>query len=341
MRMWQKITLIAIILSLLFVSCRSGMIAFSSSDVTANEGIEEARAKLREAFNATVDAEIIGTNVDEAVKNLNKALEYINQAENLINQGDWEQAANLTQTSIQLSEETITTVKELKIQTGLVNFYTKLILPVVAAVILLGIGAYAFFFGRRIWKKRQEKKFMEMKVKTSNKTMTNSSKDTDSLMNTNEEKMILVAVLSAIIIIAGLLVYVSLTPAPQEKFASIYLLNSEKKAYNYPEQLVLGRNNTFSLWVGIENFMNQIEYGNVQVKIANVSIPTETPPQETTSSLERILLNGEKWEFPVTMTLNKTGAYKITFELWLYDEIKAVFTNPTFCSLRLEVIAET
>jgi hypothetical protein len=341
MRMWQKITLIAIILSLLFISCRSGMIAFSSSDVTANEGIEEARAKLREAFNATVDAEIIGTNVDEAVKNLSKALEYINQAENLINQGDLEQAANLTQTSIQLSEETITMVQELKRQTGLLNFYTKLILPVVAAVILLGIGAYAFFFGRRVWKKRQEKKFMEMEVKTSNKTMLNSSKATDSLKDTNEEKMILVAVLSAIIIIAGLLVYVSMTPAPQENFASINLLNSEKKANNYPELLILGRNNTFLLWVDVENFMNRIEYGNIHVKIANISIPTETPPQETILSLERILVNGEKWESPVSMTINKTGAYKITFELWLYDEMKAVFTNANFCGLQLKVVSET
>ena len=317
------------------------MIAFSSLDVTEIEGVAVARAKLREAYNATVDAEIIGTNVDEAVKNLNNALGYIDHAENLIAQGDLEKANNLTQTSIQLSEETITMIKELKIQTGLVNFYTKLILPVVVAVILLGIGVYAFFFGRRVWKKRQDKRFMEMKVKTSNKIMPNSSKATDSRQDTDEKKMILVSVLSALIIISGLLVYVSLTPAPQENFVSIYFLNSEKKAYNYSEQLVLGRNNNFSLWVGVENFMNRIEYGNVQVKIANVSIPTETPPQETTSSLERILLNGEKWEFPVTMTLNKTGAYKITFELWLYDEIKAVFTNPTFCSLRLEVIAET
>jgi hypothetical protein len=312
------------------------MIAFSSSDVTVDEGIEEARAKLREAYNATVYAEMLGANVDEAVEKLNSALEYITQAENLITQGDLDQAATLTNASIQLSEETMTKVQELKVQQGLFNFYTKLVLPIVVAVILLGVGVYAFFFGRRVWKKRQEKKFMEMKVKTSNKTIPNSSKDTDSYQDTDEEKMILVAFLSALIIIAGLLVYVSLTPAPQENFVSIYILNSEKKAYNYPELLILGKNNTFGLWVGVENGMNRIEYGIVQVNIANAS-----QPEETAFSFERILLNRETWEIPLTMTLNKTGVYRITFELWLYDEMRAIFNSNSLSRLQLEVVSET
>jgi hypothetical protein len=308
----------------------------SFSDVTVNEEVEEARAKLREAFNATVFAEMIGTNVDEAVINLNAALDYITQAETLISQGDLDQAASLTQTSVRLSEETMTKVQELQVQQGLFNFYTKLVLPIVAAVILLGVCVYAFFFGRRFWKKRQEKKFMEMKVTTSNKAMINLSKDTDSHQDADEEKMILVAVLSALIVISGLLVYVSLTPAPQENFTSIYLLNSEKKAYNYPELLVLGKNNTFHLWVGVENFMNRIEYGIVQVKVANAS-----QPEETVFSFERILLNREKWEIPLTMTLNKTGAYTMTFELLLYNEMQAIFYSKASSRLQLQVVSET
>jgi hypothetical protein len=336
MRTWLKMILIAITLSLLFLSVKSGTIALSFSDVTVNEGVEEARAKFREAYNATVDAEIIGTNVDEAVKKLNISLEYINKAEDLIAQGDLKQAAALTNASIQLSEEIIPVVQESKIQTGLFNFYSKLVLPVVVAVILLGVGVYAFFHSRTVWKKHQEKKFMEMKVKTSNKITPITSKDTDSHQDTDEEKMILVAVLSALIIVAGLLVYVSLTPAPQENFVSFYILNSEKKAQNFPELLVLGKNNTYPFWVGVENFMNRIEYGVVQVKIANAS-----QPEETAFSFERILFNKEKWEIPLTMTFNKTGVYRITSELWLYDEMRAVFTRERFVnSPPLEVAAE-
>ena len=90
-------------------------------------------------------------------------------------------------------------------------------------------------------------------------------------MNSNkrgdEEKTITVAVLSAILVLAGLLVYVSLTPTRQEPFASLYLLDSEKKAEKYPRLLVLGENNTFLLWVGVENFMGRIKYSSVLVKM--------------------------------------------------------------------------
>jgi uncharacterized membrane protein len=232
-------------------------------------------------------------------------------------------------------------VQELKVQQGLFNFYMKLVLPVVATVILLGVGVYAFFFGRRFWKKHQEKRFMEMKVRRNNETMKNLSKETDSRQDKDEEKMILVAVLSAIIIIAGLLVYISLTPVSQENFVSIYILDSEKKAENYPELLVLGKNSTFLLWVGVENSMNRIEYGAVKVKIANLSASQEQQQDDTAFSFERILLNKETWEIPVTMTFNKTGAYKITFELWRYDEMKAILESGPSSGLQLEVVAGT
>jgi len=341
MRIWQKITLIAIVFSLLIGSAKSSMIALSISDASVNEGVNEARARLSEAYNATVFAEQVGTNVDEAIRKMNKALEYINQAENLTTQGNLEQAHALTQISIQLSDETKTKVNALKIQTGLWNFYTKLVLPIVAAPILLGVGVYAFFFGRRIWKKHQEKRFMQMKVKTNNRTMTNLSKETDSFQDRDEEKMILAVVLSAIVIIAGLLVYVSLTPPPQENFVSIYILDSEKKAENYPELLVIGKNNTFLLWVGVEDSMNRIEYTTVKVKIANSSASQEQQQEVTAFSFERILLNKETWEIPLTMTLNKTGGYRMIFELWIYNEMKAILELDRSWAWQLEVVAGT
>jgi hypothetical protein len=336
MRIWQKITLIAIVISLLIVSARSRAIALPFSEVTLNE-VEEARAKIRDAFNATVFAEQIGTNVDEAAEKMNNALEYINQAENLIIQGDLEQANALTQASIKLSEETINSVQELKIQKGLLNFWNWA-LSILVPIILIGFGVCAFFFGRRFCKKRKWKKFMEMKVKPSNVTMPSRSTDSDSRRDVDEEKMILVAVLSAIIVVGGLVVYVSLTPAPQESFVSIYLLSLEKRA-EYPELLVLGKNSTFSLLIGVENSMRRIEYGVIEVKIFNQSIPTGQQQEDTLMHFEKILLNGETWEIPFTTTIDKIGLYRIRFELSLYDNMKAVFANKNFCSLPLEVIS--
>lgn len=161
-------------------------------------------------------------------------------------------------------------------------------------------------------------------------------------MNSNkmgdEEKTIAVAVLSAIIILAGLLVYMSLTPAPQKPFAALYLLNSEKKAENYPPLLVLGENNTFLLWVGVENFMGRIEYSSVLVKMDDGTGYTNPSPLDPVYRFEKVLLNKETWEFPITISINQTGQHRIIFELWLFDELDNVFSYSDWCNIRLDVI---
>jgi uncharacterized membrane protein len=162
-------------------------------------------------------------------------------------------------------------------------------------------------------------------------------------MNSNkmrdEEKAIAVAVLSAIVILAGLLVYMSLTPARQEPFVSLYLLDSEKMAENYPQLLVLGENNTFLLWVGVENFMGRLEYSSVLVKVDNEMVHVDPSPIEPVKCFEKVLLGEETWEFPVTMTMNQSGTYRIIFELWLFDELKNVFSySGSWCSIWFDVI---
>ena len=154
----------------------------------------------------------------------------------------------------------------------------------------------------------------------------------------NEEKTITVAILAAIIILAGLLVYISLTPAPQETFVSIYLLDSEKKAENYPQLLVLGKNNTFLLWVGVENFMGRIEYSSVLVKVDNETGQADPSPLEPVYRFEKVLLNKETWEFPITMTINQTGEHKVIFELWLFNELENVFSYSRRVNILVDVI---
>lgn len=154
----------------------------------------------------------------------------------------------------------------------------------------------------------------------------------------DEEKTITVAILVAIIILAGLLVYISLTPAPQETVISIYYLDSEKKAENYPQLLVLGKNNTFLLWIGVENFMGRIEYSSVLVKVDNQTGQADTSPLEPVYRFEKVLLNKETWEFPVTMTINQTGKHKVIFELWLFNELENVFSYSRMVSILVDVI---
>jgi len=154
----------------------------------------------------------------------------------------------------------------------------------------------------------------------------------------DEEKAIAVAVLSAIIILAGLLVYMSLTPAPKEPFVSLYVLDSEKKAENYPHLLVMGENNTFLLWVGVENFMGRIEHSSVLIKLDDGTGHVDPSPLEPVYRFEKVLLNKETWEFPTTITINQTGQHRIIFELWLFDELDNVFSYSDWCNIRLDVI---
>ena len=161
-RLWLTLAFLTF-LFVLVDPCTNLRVDFSL-ETPINEGIEEARAKFQEAFNATVEAEKTGAEVSEAVKKLNNALDYIFQAENLASQGDMEQALFWTQASIQLSEEILGLTQELKQQTETLR-YTRLIVYSAISVVLLILGVYAFFIGRRIWKKHRQNKFMEMRVK--------------------------------------------------------------------------------------------------------------------------------------------------------------------------------
>jgi hypothetical protein len=161
-RLWQTLAFL-IFLSMLVNPCTNRRASFSS-DIPINEGVEEARAKFQEAYNATVEAEKTGAEVSEAAKKLNNALDCIFQAENHNAHGDMEQAFFWTQASIQLSEEILGLTQELKQQAETLR-YTRLIVHIAISVVLIVLGVCAFFIGRRMWKRYQQNKFMEMRVK--------------------------------------------------------------------------------------------------------------------------------------------------------------------------------
>ena len=162
MRLWLALAVVTF-LFMLVNPCIS-LRVHSSIETPINEGIEEARAKFQEAYNATVEAERTGAKVNEAVKKLNNALDHIFQAENLTAEGDTEQAFFWTQASIQLSEETLVLTQELKQQAETLR-YIRLIVYSAISVALLILDVYAFLIGRRMWKRHRQNKFMEMRVK--------------------------------------------------------------------------------------------------------------------------------------------------------------------------------
>jgi uncharacterized membrane protein len=168
------------------------------------------------------------------------------------------------------------------------------------------------FFKRPHISKSQKNMFMEKKIKRTE----NGGK---SASYNSEEKTIIVTVIVALVIISALLVNLVLTPVPPEKFSTIYYLDSEKQTENLPKTVVLGENSTFSLWVGVENHNDTAIDYSVLVKYDDGKSPVDPSPVEATESFEKMLKDGETWEFPVTLTIDHLGSNRVMFELWYFN----------------------
>jgi uncharacterized membrane protein len=149
-----------------------------------------------------------------------------------------------------------------------------------------------------------------------------------------------VSVLIALIFVSSVLVgyYVMLRP-PQKGFMTIYLLDSQKKALDYPELLVINQNNTFNVWVEVENHMEKNEYSEVLLKVTNDTVPIFPFKADANTTYMRTLENGETWETLSTVTLNKPGNFSVIFELWMYDEeVGELRFSGNVCVLNVEVV---
>lgn len=172
------------------------------------------------------------------------------------------------------------------------------------------------FFWEDIDLKRNQHKFMEKKIR---RTPENGKAVSDK----DEEKIVILTILVALVILGGLLTYlVFFTSAQKEVFASIYYLDSEKQLENIPKTVVLGENSTFSLWVGAENQYDKTRVFSVRVKMDNGTGPVDPSPVELIESFEKTLRKNEIWEFPVTINIEQLGGHRVIFELWLYNETK-------------------
>jgi uncharacterized membrane protein len=149
-----------------------------------------------------------------------------------------------------------------------------------------------------------------------------------------------VSVLIALILVSILVAsyYVLLRP-PQKGYMTIYLLDSQKKALNYPELLVINQNNTFKVWVEVENHIGKIQYSEVLLKVTNDTVPIFPFKADANATYVRTLENGEKWETLSTIAINEPGNYSVIFELWIYDEkVGELQFSGNVCVLNIEVV---
>ena len=154
----------------------------------------------------------------------------------------------------------------------------------------------------------------------------------------SNERTVLIAIFLALAAFGAVLAYVALTSTPGEGFISMYVLDSGKMAVNYPQSLVIGKNNTMHLWVGVGNFMGKAENCSVLVKIYNGTIQKEPVPVDPVQRYQKVLSDKDTWEFPVTMTLNQTGTVRVIFELWLFGETGGLSYSGNSNSIWINVI---
>ena len=155
----------------------------------------------------------------------------------------------------------------------------------------------------------------------------------------NDEKGYAVAIFLALIIISSVVIgyYVVLKPQP-EGYNTIYLLDSQKKAIDYPEVLVANLNSTFNVFVNVENHMGGKDNQTYQVLVKitpNLSgFPVDTQPIKTYDVSFR---DGDSWQNSASITENLVGSYSVVFELWQYKDGTLEFTHNN-CVLNIQVI---
>jgi len=158
----------------------------------------------------------------------------------------------------------------------------------------------------------------------------------------NDNKGYTIAVALALIVVSSLLIgYYLISRLPPEGYTTIYVLDSQKKAIDYPELLVINENNTINVWVVVENHMDTRQSCEVLQKVVSdpISFPVEADVQ---SRYAKTIENGETWEALATVSINEPGSYSVVFELWIYDDDAGAFQfSHNYCVSKLEVIGQT
>jgi uncharacterized membrane protein len=157
----------------------------------------------------------------------------------------------------------------------------------------------------------------------------------------NDDKGYAVAVFLVLIIVSAVVAGYFLTLKAQPSgYNTIYMLDAQKTANNYPTTLIANQNSTFNLWVGVVNNMggsgNQTYQVLVKVTSDLSSFPVDVTPIQT---YDLSLANTATWQTESTITLNQVGSYWVVFELWHQNSAGTFeFTNDQ-ASLNIQVMS--
>jgi uncharacterized membrane protein len=158
----------------------------------------------------------------------------------------------------------------------------------------------------------------------------------------NDDKGIRLAIFLVLIIVSataiGYFAYAAFAPKP-EPYSTIYLLDNQKTASNYPQTLVANQNSTFNVWVAVENHRGETTEFQVYTKITpNLSTFPVAAPVINSTIIS--LADGKTWESQQSITENQIGSYSVVFELYRYNTYKSEYEfTSNACVLNIEVIS--
>lgn len=137
-----------------------------------------------------------------------------------------------------------------------------------------------------------------------------------------EENLIFIAVAVSTVIVISMLLYTAATTPPSESFSVISILGPNQDATGYPDKVNVGE--TIDMYILVENHENRVEYYVVRFKLGDVNTEvSDNQPASlsTKKSYQKILNDGESWQFPIDISINERGnEYRLIFELWRYNE---------------------
>ncbi len=159
------------------------------------------------------------------------------------------------------------------------------------------------------------------------------------ILRLNDDDGYVISIAIALIVVSVILAgYVIFFRPAQKGYMTIYMLDSEGKAANYPELLVLNQNSSFDIQVEVENHVGQSQSCEVLMKVTDKPISSFPLNVAANNTYAKTLENGETWDNSAGISIDQTGNYSVVFELWTYDETAGAYQfSGNQCVLNLEV----
>ncbi len=126
----------------------------------------------------------------------------------------------------------------------------------------------------------------------------------------------------------------------QAGYTTIYVLDNNRKAVDYPESAVAGVNSTFSVYVDVENHLGRnLNDTQVQVKITNSTTASFPANASVVQTFTGAIKDQTRLENTATISLNQPGDYLVYFEFWIPDQNGALEYSGNSCVLNVQVAA--